>query len=237
MRGMELELGRWRARLVGRAEAGPALDLRARLYRGGAPDEDRFDAGFEHLLIEEGGDLAASARLARQDAAAILRGYTAQFYDLRPFAAQFGRAVEIGRICVAPEATDPAVPRILLAVMTWLVLEGRVPALYGCTSFGADGAGMARLGEHAAPRAWAPRTGSGEVVAIPDAPGPLPPMLRAWLSLGAGVSDHAVVDRDLGTIHVFTGLPVAAIPRRRAEVYCAMLGREAPADYDRFGAG
>lgn len=232
----DLELGRWRARLVRRAGADAALDLRARLYRGGRPDEDRFDATSEHLLIEGDAGLAGCARLRRQDAAGIRDGYTAQFYDVAAFADHFGRGIEVGRICVAPEASGPEVPRLLLAVMTWLVIDGRVPVLYGCTSFAADGAGMGRLRDHVAPDAWRPGTGRVEAIAVPDTPGPVPPMLRAWLSLGAGVSDHAVVDRDLDTLHVFTGLPVAAIPRRRAEVYCALLGRPVPDDYAGFGA-
>ena len=32
----------------------------------------------------------------------------------------------------------------------------------------------------------------------------LPPLLRFYLRLGGRVSDHAVIDRDLDTLHVFT---------------------------------
>ena len=34
----------------------------------------------------------------------------------------------------------------------------------------------------------------------------LPPLLKFYLSLGGKVSDHAVIDRDLDTLHVFTYL-------------------------------
>ncbi|WP_145962806.1 hypothetical protein [Mangrovicoccus ximenensis] len=34
--------------------------------------------------------------------------------------------------------------------------------------------------------------------------------------LGGRVGSHAVADRDLGTLHVFTGLEIAAIPPQRA---------------------
>lgn len=60
-------------------------------------------------------------------------------------------------------------------------------------------------------------------MALPDRPGPLPPLLRGWLALGAEVSDHAVIDRDLGTMHVFTALPVAAIPPGRAAMLTGLL--------------
>ena len=32
----------------------------------------------------------------------------------------------------------------------------------------------------------------------------LPPLLKFYLSLGGRVSDHAVIDKDLDTLHVFT---------------------------------
>ena len=45
--------------------------------------------------------------------------------------------------------------------------------------------------------------------------GRMPPLLRSYLSMGGWVSDHAVVDRSLNTLHVFTGLEVSAIPPAR----------------------
>ena len=43
----------------------------------------------------------------------------------------------------------------------------------------------------------------------------MPPLLRSYLAMGGWVSDHAVVDRDLDTLHVFTGFEVRAIPEAR----------------------
>ena len=45
----------------------------------------------------------------------------------------------------------------------------------------------------------------------------MPPLLRGYLSLGGWVSDHAVIDPDLKTLHVFTGLEVKRVPSRRAK--------------------
>ena len=44
------------------------------------------------------------------------------------------------------------------------------------------------------------------------------PLLRTYLSMGGRVSDHAVVDSQLDTLHVFTGLDIAAIPAARAKL-------------------
>jgi putative hemolysin len=46
--------------------------------------------------------------------------------------------------------------------------------------------------------------------------GALPPLLRTYLGMGGWVSDHAVVDRDLDTLHVFTCVEVEKVPPARA---------------------
>ena len=51
----------------------------------------------------------------------------------------------------------------------------------------------------------------------------MPPLLRGYLTMGARVSDHAVIDRDLGTTHVFAGLPVADMPAPRRRLLAALL--------------
>jgi len=43
----------------------------------------------------------------------------------------------------------------------------------------------------------------------------MPPLLRSYLLLGGWVSDHAVIDRDLNTLHVFTGVEISRVPAAR----------------------
>ena len=52
----------------------------------------------------------------------------------------------------------------------------------------------------------------------------MPPLLRSYLLMGGWVSDHAVRDRDLGTLHVFTGLEVGRVPVRRKRVLRGLAG-------------
>ena len=42
----------------------------------------------------------------------------------------------------------------------------------------------------------------------------LPPLIKGYLRLGAGIGDGAVIDRQFGTTDVFIVLPVAAINAR-----------------------
>jgi putative hemolysin len=43
----------------------------------------------------------------------------------------------------------------------------------------------------------------------------LPPLLKTYLMMGGCVSDHAVVDHAMGTLHVFTGVELDSIPEAR----------------------
>ena len=50
----------------------------------------------------------------------------------------------------------------------------------------------------------------------------MPPLLRTYLLMGGWVSDHAVVDNDLNTLHVFTGMEIKGIPANRKRLLRAM---------------
>ena len=43
----------------------------------------------------------------------------------------------------------------------------------------------------------------------------MPPLLKTYLSMGAWVSDHAVVDLSMKTLHLFTGMEISKIPKSR----------------------
>jgi L-ornithine Nalpha-acyltransferase len=75
-------------------------------------------------------------------------------------------------------------------------------------------------GAIAGPAAFAPRSTVGPGVDLPSpdpeaSPAGLPPLLRAYLGLGARVSGRAAIDRDLDTLHVLVTLDVADIPPAR----------------------
>ena len=51
----------------------------------------------------------------------------------------------------------------------------------------------------------------------------MPPLLRSYLLMGGRVSDHAVVDHAMNTLHVFTGLEISAIPESRKKLLRALV--------------
>lgn len=237
---IETQLGRYRARsAAGSADMAAALALRARVFRGGAAqsDQDAFDTDCLHMLIE---DVATSILVGYFRLRILASGggvegsYAAQFYDLSRLSALRDPVAELGRFCIAPECRDPDILRTAWAALTAMVDARGVALLFGCTSFaGLDPApysdSFARLqARHLAPRHLAPCVKAPEVWRFADQPVArfdanratlqMPPLLRTYLLMGGWVSDHAVIDRDLGTLHVFTGLEVQAVPPARARL-------------------
>jgi len=226
-----------RARLVGHGRvAATALGLRHRAFFGSSgSDRDEFDLDFNHLVIERpGGGAEGCCRLrVFGSGAAATQGYAAQFYDLSSLAFFSAPVLELGRLCIAPGADAVAVLRMIWAELTRIVDRQGVELLFGCASFaGADPArhapAFSLLAErYLAPAAWAPlKAGRGRFLLRDVAPpagsnaaraahAAMPPLLRSYLAMGGRVGRHGVIDRQMGTCHVFTGVEVAAIPKAR----------------------
>jgi len=242
-----LSKGRYRTRTaVSEADIEAAQRLRQMAFKGGQPedglDQDQFDDICTHILVEDTQDnqLICCFRMLPLDGGdEIDRSYSAQFYELSALRAFSGRMVEMGRFCIHPDARDPDILRVAWAAMTRYVDEHDVELLFGCSSFKGTDAddyldAFAMLKErHLAPRRWLPRVKAPSVFRFaqklrlrqPDAKKAMlrmPPLLRTYLVMGGWVSDHAVVDRQMNTLHVFTGLEINAIPPARKRLLRAI---------------
>ncbi len=207
-------------------------------------ERDGFDATCTHFLIEErrSGALVGCFRmLPLASGAEIARCYAAQFYDLAALAAFPGPMAELGRFCIHPMARDPDILRLAWAEMTRHVDRTGVEMLFGCSSFqGTDPTpyhdSFALLRDrHLAPEGRRPGVRAATVFAYaqalaghkPDTAQALrlmPPLLRSYLMMGGWVSDHAVIDPQMNTLHVFTGVEIAAIPPMRKRLLRTMAG-------------
>ena len=242
-----LRKGRHIARLAhGEADLAACQRLRHLCFPGGgAPradgrETDGFDALCDHVLVEDdagGGPVCCFRLMHLPGGGGIGRSYSAQFYDLSALARFAGPMVELGRFCIRPNLRDPDVLRIAWGALTRIVDGAGAEFLFGCSSFAGTraepyGDAFAMLGaRHLAPVQWQPRIKAPDVVpfavqgAAPDARRALsrmPPLLRTYLAMGGWVSDHAVVDAQMNTLHVFTGLEIGAIPPARARALRAV---------------
>ncbi len=194
-------------------------------------DTDPFDASCQHLLVHRSGadTPCAAMRFWQHPTGRDLQsGYSGQFYGLSSLDQITAPVIELGRLCVAPNAQDPGILRAILAWLAGMVQDCGAALLCGCASFkGTDPApfqdSLAYLAQHhLAPAALSPAAIAPHILSLPDTPfdprramAQMPPLLRAYLGLGGWVSDHAVIDHDLNTMHVFTGVEIARIPPAR----------------------
>lgn len=244
---LSLRKGRYRARFAhSPADIHAAQKLRTRAFRGkagGELDADYFDEVCDHVLVEDqrSGALVCCFRIlpltGGQD---IARSYSAQYYELSALEEFKGPMVEMGRFCMDPDVKDPDILRVAWGAMTTYVDEQGVEMLFGCSSFhGTDAEhyldAFAMLKErHLAPKRWLPKVKAPKVFKFaqkrarkPDAKLAMlrmPPLLRTYLLMGGWVSDHAVVDNHMNTLHVFTGLEINAIPPARKRLLRAAAG-------------
>ena len=243
--------GRYRARLADTPDdlrASQRLRWLAFVARTGTPDDghalelDELDADCSHMLIEDvqTGQLVCSFRfLPLADGSQIARSYSARYYDLAALGRFDGPMVEMGRFCLHPDCHDPDVIRLAWGALTRFTDESGAQMLFGCSSFTgcepeAHAEAFAMLKDrHLAPRAWWPRVKAPDVFRFARAlrlrqPDPrqamaaMPPLLRSYLAMGGWVSDHAVVDHALKTMHVFTGVEIRAIPPARRRLLHAL---------------
>ncbi len=233
--------------MVARLAEGPAdmarvMDLRRAAFpRASGVEEDTQDALSAHLMVEGGGRLLGYFRVMLFGwGAGLGQGYAARFYDLAPLSGYARPIAEMGRFCVAPGGVHPDVLRLAWGAMTRIVDEGQAGLILGCTSFRGAGweahrAALALLAaEFIGPQEHLPGRKAAEVVDYPALAGPpgerraalagLPPLLRTYLGMRGWVSDHAVADRELDTLHVLTCVEVDRVPPARAASLRSVAG-------------
>jgi len=194
-------------------------------------DHDEFDARCNHVLIEDmQGHLHGCFRVQYfAQPSDVVESYSAQYYGLDGFAGLEGGVLELGRFCISPDVTDPDALRLAWGMLAQIVDHCGAKMLFGCSSFaGTDPTPYNAAFQLLAAQYMSNRVSvkSGAVVRFSDLNGAfdrrdalkqVPALLRTYLTMGGWVSDHAVVDVEMNTLHVFTALEIAAIPEARAK--------------------
>ena len=190
---------------------------------------DGFDDVCTHVLIEDAqGHVKCTFRAqVFETPDALAQSYSAQTYDLS--ALRGGPFLELGRFCVSDDVDDGDVVRLAWGMVARLVDWTGAETLFGCSSFpGLNPAPYTQAFDLLAASHVTDRIGriapdihpfAAQARPVTDrkaALSQLPPLLRSYLGMGGWVSDHAVIDAQMQTLHVFTGLRIADIPPARA---------------------
>lgn len=207
-------------------------------------DADAYDGLCDHLLVidetlaEEGHAPAdcvvGTYRLLRECVARHAQGfYSEAEFDLAPLrraTSHGGEWLELGRSCVLPAYRTSATISLLWRGIADYINAHRIGLMFGCASFAgtdpdAHAAALSYLHHHhRAPSGQRPkvRVGVSMERLAPDAYDPrqalfeLPPLVKAYMRVGALFGDGAFIDHAFNTVDVFVILPVERIAGRYA---------------------
>lgn len=185
-------------------------------------DADRFDPHCEHLLVRESASerVIGCTRLLTDERAALAGGfYSAGEFDIDPILALHGRRLEVGRTCIAPEYRQGAAIAVLWSGLAGFIHLNHIDYLFGCASIELDdggvraGAIMQRLRQHAMatpelhvhPRLPLPEA---DLPVEQNLTAPMPPLLKAYVRLGARACGEPCWDPDFKVADVLMLLDV-----------------------------
>lgn len=212
-------------------------------------DADPYDAFCRHLVVREraaGAVVACTRVLSDQDAAGTGGFYSQTEFDLGRLHALPGRKLEVGRTCVrADHRGGGAIARLWLGLAEFMLGE-RYDYLFGCASVDMrDGGRQARLIHRSArargqvndalgiaPRVPLPAGGAPAAAPIDLGAGVrrlLPPLLKAYLNLGAEICGAPAWDRRFNVADMFVLLSRANIAPRYARRFLRPAGERRPA--------
>jgi len=230
-------VGRFSYRLADRqAEVEESFRLRHRVFvkemgadvsnAANGKESDGFDRYCSHFIVRDAlkDQVVASTRVLTHDAAEDAGGfYSAGEFDMTAVLARPGRFLEIGRTCVHPDYRRGGAISVLWAGVSDLVRRGGYDHLIGCASIDlSHGAGTAHaIYAHVSERHLAPHNRQvAPHLPLPDvAPADvvrLPPLLKAYLRLGAQVGGPPCWDPAFGVADLFMHLEIANLCSRYA---------------------
>jgi putative hemolysin len=218
--------------------------LRYRIFAGemgaaidGGPDHldtDEFDPYCKHLIVREqsSGRIIACTRILTDEMAAKTGGfYSSGEFDLKLIDALPGRVMEIGRTCVDAEYRSGAVIAVLWSGLADFVVTHHYDYLFGCASIGLEDGGanahaiLNQISEKYMAPSWhrvRPLNPLPVADARPTHKVRMPPLLKAYVSLGAKACGEAFWDREFNCADVFMLLNVSDLQPRYARHF---LGR------------
>lgn len=217
-----------------------AGEMGARLHtRIAGLDYDEFDDYCDHLLVldtETGAIVACTRLLADTQAAKLGHFYSEGEFDLGNVHALPGRFLEIGRTCVDPAHRGSVVLSTLWNGLAEYVYQGGFNYLMGCASItpGPHGFAVDAVYRQIDPRQF----GAKELAVKPKHPVPawkrcqqnesgIPPLLQAYLRLGAQVCGEPCWDEDFNVMDVFILLDLTRLHNRYEKRYIASKAMDA----------
>jgi putative hemolysin len=191
-------------------------------------ESDELDSFCHHLVVRDLDSQAvvACTRILTDTQAKVAGGYySANEFDLSSITHIHGRVMEIGRTCVHPDYRNGATIGTLWSGLAQFMEINRFAHLMGCASIPMnDGGLLARQilkqigSKYALPDHLTIRSKRDLPPLSSDLPPPaelkIPPLLKAYLRLGASMGQEPYWDEDFNTADVFIWLDRANLQQR-----------------------
>jgi len=191
-------------------------------------DHDRFDPHCRHLLVRDTdtGRVVASTRILTCEEVRHTDGYySATEFDLGAIRHLPGRVMEIGRTCVHADYRSGAAIAMLWKGISRFLTAQAYDHLIGCASIclGDGGIQAQAVMQRLRQRHMLPE-GQRVTPLLPFPPRPIdaslapimPPLLKAYLRVGAKIGGEPYWDRDFNVADVFVLLDVSQLDDRYA---------------------
>lgn len=199
-------------------------------------DEDRFDVHCDHLVVsdEDTGEVIGTYRVLAGAAAKQAGGfYSEQEFDIARLHHIRDRSVEIGRSCVHPDHRSGAVIALLWSGLATYMQARGYEHIIGCASMSMLDGGVAAASAYR--RLASTCLSPAEYRVFPRCPLPLadleqgaparlPPLIQAYLRVGAYVCGDPAWDPDFNTADLFMLLPMARVDGRYARHFMRNAG-------------
>jgi putative hemolysin len=192
-------------------------------------ESDHFDEYCHHMLVRDldSGEAVACTRILTDTQAQVAGGYySAKEFDLSCLRDIDGRVMEIGRTCVDPAYRNGATIGCLWSGLAQFMENNRFMYLMGCASISLDDGGVKAnlIMDQLRDRYLTPdslRVNSlrmlppkNEDKVLREQDVRMPPLLKAYLRLGAQIGGEPFWDEDFNTADVFIWLERANLQRR-----------------------
>lgn len=207
-----------------------AVKLPTSTYWNGHPvDADKIDEGCLHLVVRDGNTLEPvgyTRVLTRDQAERLGTFYSAHEFDIANILKINGKIMEIGRTCIHPDYRNGATIAVLWSRIAQFMMENNYRYLFGCASISLADGGTAFASIMPELRA---RYMSDEALRVTpklaldthaqpcDTANQMPPLLKAYMKMGARICGEACWDPEFNVADVFVVLNLDQVAGRYAK--------------------
>lgn len=199
----------------------------ARMHTPFGLDRDKFDKHCRHLLVRDNqnGKLVGYTRILTQEGRRKTGGFYSQSeFEMARITRLPGSVAELGRTCIHPDYRNGAVISVLWARLAQLMLEQDISYLVGCASVALnEGYDLGQICSKVREEYLADencRVMPRIPVVVPSGSADcrnkvrMPPLLKAYLRMGARVCGEPCLDEDFNCADFFVMLAVDDLPAR-----------------------